>query len=545
MTVEQRTRSLGRRISKIYEQAEKELAEKVDSFFADFERLDKKQSALVNAGKLSEEEYKKWRKNKLLMGEKYKQLRDNVGQTMLKANETAAAIINRELIPTYATGYNFEGKKAEDAISGYSFDLIDEDAVKRLTTSNKTILPYKVVNGKRDVRWNTKHVNSAILQGIIQGESIPKISKRLEAIAGMNEDSARRNARTAVTGAHNSGRQDCMHKLSKDGVIVQKEWLATTGDSRTRDAHLELHHVVVDEDQPFENSIGRIMFPRDPNANPANVYNCRCSVVSVIKSFQKWKNSKEIHDDIDFEAEETEAPSLPKYQNEMAEKGYVGLSGEESDKFMEEHHNKKIIGKKGENTMDGGQSRRINEALRKGEMPSNPKDVAMVEKLDKAISKNELPSDMTLFRGVSNDAFKSTGVLDGFKKTVVDMQSFKDGHGNIDFDAFGKAIGKATREDNEDLLARAKKLVGMELKDDGFMQVSASSERNIFASSPFNLQIHAKKGTNAYISDYLSESEIILGRSSTIRIVDAEISKVTLGNGAVVENIQLIAELIN
>ena len=78
-----------------------------------------------------------------------------------------------------------------------------------------------------------------------------------------------------------------MDKLSKDGVIVQKEWLATAGDSRTRDAHLELHHVIVDEDQPFENSIGRIMFPGDPNAHPANVYNCRCSIATVIKGFKK------------------------------------------------------------------------------------------------------------------------------------------------------------------------------------------------------------------------------------------------------------------
>lgn len=287
MTQEQRIRALGSRINKIYAQAEKELTEKVDSFFADFERLDKKQAALVKAGKLSEDEYKKWRKNKLLMGENYKNLRDNVGKTMLEANKTAAAYINREMIPSYMTGFNTEGKDVSEQVKGYSFDLIDEDAVKRLTTSNKTILPYKIVDGRRDVRWNTKHVNSAILQGIIQGESIPKIAKRLEDIAGMNKDSAKRNARTAITGAHNSGRQDCMDKLAKDGVIIQKEWLATTGDSRTRDAHIELHHVIVDHDKPFENSIGRIMFPGDPNAHPANVYNCRCTIATVVKGFRK------------------------------------------------------------------------------------------------------------------------------------------------------------------------------------------------------------------------------------------------------------------
>ncbi len=347
MTPEQRIASLGGRISKIYKQANEELTEKVDSFFANFEKLDKKQKALVDAGKLSEEDYKKWRKNKLLMGEKYKQLRDNVGQTMLEANKTAAAYINREIIPSYATGYNFEGKSAEDKLNGYSFDLINENAVKRLTTSNKTILPYKVVDGRRDVRWNTKKVNSAVLQGIIQGESSKKIAKRLMNITEMNKDSAIRNARTALTGAHNSGRQDAMHKLSEDGVIVQKEWFATAGDSRTRDAHLELHHVVVDEDKPFVNSIGRIMFPGDPNAHPANVYNCRCSIATVIKGFRKgmepepedshviaegqdisetWERRS---DEFDFEIEDI-----------MNAQGFDGLprvvSKEEFDKAVEE-----------------------------------------------------------------------------------------------------------------------------------------------------------------------------------------------------------------
>lgn len=284
---ELRIKKLGKRIKKIYAEAEEELTEKVNSFFAKFEVLDKKKKALVDAKKLSREEYDDWRKKKLLMGKNYQDLCDNVSQTMLEANKTAASIINRELIPTYATGYNFEGLNAEDVLKNYSFSLIDENAVKRLTTSNKTILPYKVVDGRRDVRWNTKKVNSAVLQGIIQGESSAKIAKRLEKIVGMNEDSAIRNARTAVTGAHNAGRQDAMDKLSKDGVIIQKEWLATTGDSRTREAHLELHHVVVDEDKPFENSIGRIMFPGDPNAKPSNVYNCRCSIASVIKGFKK------------------------------------------------------------------------------------------------------------------------------------------------------------------------------------------------------------------------------------------------------------------
>ena len=279
--------SLERRIRRIYAQASKELTEKVDSFFAKFEELDKKKRELLDAGKITDAEYKTWRKNKLLHGEDYKALRDNITDRMKESNKIAAAYINRNVAGEYTKGYNRVGKAAQKQISGYSFAMINERTVKRLATDDSTLLPYKFVDGRRDVRWNTKKVNASILQGIIQGESSKTMAKRLMNVTSMNESSAIRNARTAFTSAANHGRQDGMKQLQDDGVIVEKEWLASVGDGRTREAHLELHHVSVPIDEPFENSIGQIMFPGDPYADPANVYNCRCSIATKIIGFRE------------------------------------------------------------------------------------------------------------------------------------------------------------------------------------------------------------------------------------------------------------------
>ena len=41
------------------------------------------------------------------------------------------------------------------------------------------------------------------------------------------------------------------------------------------------------QDKPFSNDIGLIMFPGDPGAHPANVYNCRCTMAAVVKGFKK------------------------------------------------------------------------------------------------------------------------------------------------------------------------------------------------------------------------------------------------------------------
>jgi hypothetical protein len=93
----------------------------------------------------------------------------------------------------------------------------------------------------------------------------------------MNETSAIRNARTSVTSAENKGRMDMLHGAEDKGVQTMKVWMATS-DSRTRDAHAELDGEEAYVDEPFYNEFGKIMYPGDPDADPANVYNCRCSL---------------------------------------------------------------------------------------------------------------------------------------------------------------------------------------------------------------------------------------------------------------------------
>ena len=42
----------------------------------------------------------------------------------------------------------------------------------------------------------------------------------------------------------------------------------------------------VDIDEPFQNDFGDIMFPGDPTADGANVYNCRCTLGYRVVGFK-------------------------------------------------------------------------------------------------------------------------------------------------------------------------------------------------------------------------------------------------------------------
>ena len=268
-------------LAEIYEQASKEVESKAAEYFEKFEAADAKKAEAVKAGTLSEEEYLRWRKNKILYGEHWRRVVENIAAEYVAVNTTALAYINGEIPAVYTLNYNAIGENISSAVKGYSFELVNADVVKNLATMDRTLLPYKYIDGKKDVRWNTKKVNSAVLQGILQGESIPKMSKRLQSVTEMNKVSAVRNARTSVTSAECKARQDGFERAAESGIELKREWIAAV-DYRTRHAHRLLDGQVVGIDEPFRSELGPIMYPGDPSAHPSNVYNCRCTIAAKV-----------------------------------------------------------------------------------------------------------------------------------------------------------------------------------------------------------------------------------------------------------------------
>ena len=285
MLTDKKLEQMEKRLSAIYSEAQRDIQKKADEYFDKFKKADEEKRKLVKDGKLTDEEYKTWRQGKIMYGKRFTAMKEDIAKQLLNVNQTATAYINGELPEVYALNYNALAENV-DGVGGYSFTLVDRDTVKNLATTDKSLLPFRELDPAKDIPWNMKKINSQVLQGIIQGESIPNISKRIMNVQEMNKDAAIRSARTIVTGAENKGRMDSYHRAEQDGIILEKEWLATT-DSRTRDWHAELDGQTRPIDKPFENAIGKIMFPGDPTADSANVYNCRCSLVSKVKGFKK------------------------------------------------------------------------------------------------------------------------------------------------------------------------------------------------------------------------------------------------------------------
>lgn len=275
-------------IHREYAQASKEMAEKVEKYFAKFQVEDEKQKVLYEEGKITKKEYTEWRQRKMLVGKNYTNMRDTLAKDLTNTDAIAMSYIKGKAIDTYALNMNYGTYNIEhDTRVDTSFTLYNHDAVERLIKRNPAMLPIPKPDKMLDYKWNKQHIQSAITQGILQGKAIPDIAKNLQRVTGMDERAAIRNARTAMTGAQNGGRLDSMERAREHGIDVKKAWMATL-DDRTRDSHVELDGEEREIDEEFTNGL---MFPGDPEGEPAEVYNCRCRMIHVYpKHPVDWSN---------------------------------------------------------------------------------------------------------------------------------------------------------------------------------------------------------------------------------------------------------------
>ena len=279
-----------KRLSAIYSRAEKEIQKTADEYFAKFKAKDDEYQKLYKSGKMTKEEYKKWqhwRRSKVTYGKRFTAMKEQCAKQLLNVNQTALAYVNGQLPKVYAINYNALAGSV-DGVGGYSFTLVDADTVRNLAVTDTSLLPYKELDPAKDIPWNMKKINAETLQGILQGESMDKIAKRLRNVQEMNKTQAIRSARTIVTGAENKGRQDSYARAEADGIILQKEWLSTN-DGRTRHSHAMLDGAIVDQDKKFDNGL---MYPGDPSGRPEEVYNCRCTLVAKVNGFKKVQVQK-------------------------------------------------------------------------------------------------------------------------------------------------------------------------------------------------------------------------------------------------------------
>lgn len=285
---EKKLKKLEKAIAKIFKRAEKEIVQKALDYLAEFQKQDDEMLYKFQNKIISAKQYYSWRQAKMTTGKQYNKLLQAIDKELIKASDTAYKYINGDVPQIYAVNYNTIAEiiRTSDVSIGYSFNVVDKNVIAEMIERKELMLPpSKKTNISKMQKWNNKHVNAEILQGILQGESIPKIAQRLQNVCGSNRAVAIRNARTMITASQNSGRIAGFRQAESDGVIMKKVWIATE-DSRTRKSHLSINNEMQDNDKPFSNGL---MFPGDWSGRPEEVYNCRCTLGAEILGFRRLR----------------------------------------------------------------------------------------------------------------------------------------------------------------------------------------------------------------------------------------------------------------
>ena len=318
LETETELKRLEKKLKKVYTQASNEVQHKLDDYLKQFKIEEKEWRQKLNDGDITKAKFQKWYSNKVMNAERWAAMRDTLAEDLTNVNVMANDLVRDSMLNTFSINHNYGTCEIENGLNiNTSYTLYDRDTVANLIKNDPDILKRPSLDKNLDKRWNKKLFQSHITQGILQGESIDNLAKRV-ALGTTKQDmnAAIRNARTSTTCAQNAGRTQSYQRAVNMGIELYQVWLAAL-DSRTRSSHRHMDgekvKVVKGKQVKFSNGL---RYPADPNGRPEEVWNCRCTLVT---SFEENEDFSDIKD----RANKLDEQSYDEWKNEHKQKSKV------------------------------------------------------------------------------------------------------------------------------------------------------------------------------------------------------------------------------
>lgn len=289
---------LEERIAREYAQASRDMQRKFTEYMEKFAAEDAAKRKLLEAGEITEKDYANWRYRHMMMGKRWEQMKDVLVEDLEHVNEIALKISQGKMADVYALNANFAAYQIEhDAKINMGFDLYNHDTAEYLLKKERQLMPGPSTRKARQIaedktmQWNAQRIQSAVLQGVLQGEPPHKVAERLRGVATMNYNASVRYARTMTTSAQNAGRYESYRRAEELGVDLVIEWQATL-DGRTRHEHRMMHGQRREIGEPFIVDGVRILYPAQSSGPGASdipqsmIWNCRCTLLAMVKGYE-------------------------------------------------------------------------------------------------------------------------------------------------------------------------------------------------------------------------------------------------------------------
>ena len=158
---------LRRRILRVYGTARREMTEQLTEFLAKYKQLDERKRAQMDAGEITEEDYRIWLQNQVFQSDLMHAKLDGITQTCTTAQQTAYKLARDEQYNIFSFGANWAFYELEQA-AGVTFGLTlyNTEAVKLLLKENPRMVPNKRIKSESNRTYDARVFNRYVMQGI-------------------------------------------------------------------------------------------------------------------------------------------------------------------------------------------------------------------------------------------------------------------------------------------------------------------------------------------------------------------------------------------
>ena len=158
-----------KQIEKEYEKAAKEVEKKLNAYLKGFDQKEAEQLKLLDAGKITQQQFNTWRQTQLLTGKRWQDLLEQLTGEMVNANDIARSTIRGHMADVYTLNRNYAAYQVEqDAHIDTSWTLYNRRATENLFKNDKNLLPMPKEGSRawramqnEDTRWNQQKINSS------------------------------------------------------------------------------------------------------------------------------------------------------------------------------------------------------------------------------------------------------------------------------------------------------------------------------------------------------------------------------------------------
>ena len=292
---DEKLEEMEKHLSAIYSVSQKKIQAKMREFA---KGIDGKASELLKAIKEAKTEteeksaknaYLQYFKKEVVKSKAFKNLSAEIALDLFNTNTEASTYINSQTPEIYALNYNWINEQlSKDLIDFVDQQITSEEADKYGELTKQSISKTK------DTKWNEANIKKSVVVGASLGLETKDIMERAtRMLVRKNFHSSIMHSNDMGTDSETRARLDAMQRTEDMGNEIKKVWLATL-DNRTRDSHAKLDLKKIPLNLPFDNGLDR---PRDPNGEPAEICNCRCTLTYDVGQ-KKGKTRAARHGDV-------------------------------------------------------------------------------------------------------------------------------------------------------------------------------------------------------------------------------------------------------